>query len=204
MQGKRASIMCARVCGRTNDGQYEKRNIKKRRKATVASIANIVSPRIPTSICTRILSSMRWQVPRHIEMREKRQRRKKENERKEREWNREEQKESPGHNMATTLRSGLRAPKSRPVSMPRYRHSFERRCVMRISPVLSTSTASLRLASPRLSRLYFASFDCSHGTAGRNFARGRCWRPRHPVGRRRSRLRLRNYWLSLVVYLAYC
>lgn len=33
-------------------------------------------------------------------------------------------KGSPGI-MATTLRSGLRAPKSRPVSMPGHRHSFE-------------------------------------------------------------------------------
>lgn len=31
---------------------------------------------------------------------------------------------------ATTLRSGLRAPKSRPVSMPGYRHSFEKRTSM--------------------------------------------------------------------------
>lgn len=126
-------------------------------------------------------------APRRIEMREKEVKRRKKKRERERRRGVEQrrQKESPGI-MATTLRSGLRAPKSRPVSMPRHRHSFERQCVMRVSPVLF-----------------------GHGVASARLYHGRsetklCRRPRRLVGLRRSRLRLQNYWLSLVVYLAYC
>lgn len=142
-----------------------------------SSIANIVFSRGPTPICTRILSTMRWQVPRRIEMRETRggkKKKKKERKRGREEGKGMEQKEQKGSPsiMATTLRSELRAPKSRPVSMPRHRHSFERRCVMRVSTVLcGHGAASLRLASASL-RSPAAATTHSHGTAGRNFAGG--------------------------------
>lgn len=99
-------------------------------------------------------------------------------------------KGSPGI-MATTLRSGLRAPKSRPVSMPGHRHSFEA-YVMHVR--------CCRIAARSSSPLDRAAFR----TPGRNFSGGQAPPPPSPIGPRRVRLRLRNYWLSLVVYLAYC
>lgn len=141
---RRKRVLC--MCGQTNDGQHEKRSINgKKGYRHFSSIANIISSRIPTPICTRILSTMRWQVPRRIEMRETKRRKKKKMEEERKDMEQRGQKGSPGI-MATTLRSGLRAPKSRPVSMPRHRHSFERRCVMRVSPILSE--ARRRSGSP--------------------------------------------------------
>lgn len=99
-------------------------------------------------------------------------------------------KGSPGI-MATTLRSGLRAPKSRPVSMPGHRHSFEA-YVMHVR--------CCRIAARSSSPLDRAAFR----TPGRNFSGRQAPPPPSPIGPRRVRLRLRNYWLSLVVYLAYC
>lgn len=75
---------------------------------------------------------------------------------------------------------------------------------MRVSPVLS------RHGAPFPTRLCLArKFGRNATTAQRDEtlpaadAGGRA-APSVPVGPRRSRLRLRNYWLSLVVYLAYC
>lgn len=87
-----------------------------------------------------VASSATYRVAREEAKRKKRRERK--------ETEQKGQKESPGI-MATALRSGLRAPKSKPVSMPRHRHSFEMRCVMRVSPGIAS--ASLRLASASVS-----------------------------------------------------
>lgn len=100
-----------------------------------------MSSQVPTPICTRSLSTLRWQVPRRIEMREAKRKRK----RKGGEWKGTAERSSGI--MATTLRSGLRAPKSRPVSMPGHRHSSSRGICY--SPSLRLAPASLRLASAR-------------------------------------------------------
>jgi hypothetical protein len=91
------------------------------------------------------------------------------------------QKGSPGI-MATTLRSGLRAPKSRPVSMPGHRHSFEKHMLCAFCGSSAVQRDETLPAADTDNRAV----------------------PSVPVGPRRPRLRLRNYWLSLVVYLAYC
>lgn len=61
------------------------------------------------------------------------------------------QKGSPGI-MATTLRSGLRAPKSRPVSMPGHRHSFERRMLCVLAVLRGSSGAPRLIVFARLVR----------------------------------------------------
>lgn len=159
VHARKESKYRVRVGGRTTDGMRGVTRIKKKGggRATVASL------RQPTSYsredllqyARRILSTMRWQVPRRIEMRETRRGKRKKKERKrggeERKGMEQKgQKGSPSIT-ATTLRSELRAPKSRPVSMPRHRHSFSRGGVLCAFRRFSAGTArSLRLATASL------------------------------------------------------
>lgn len=141
---------------------------------------------------------MRWQVPRHIEMRETKRQKKKEKKRgrgKEG-YGAEGTERIAGHN-GHDITIGITRRKVDPFQ-----------CQGIVTRSRGGVLCAFRRFSPRHgvapARLRLAPFGRSHGTAGRNFAGGRCRRPRRPFGPRRSRLRLRNYWLSLVVYLAYC